>query len=156
MEKKDISRRALKRHDIRYEKTVYQDPSLSTHSTSRPLPDHVDAVREALLSFEDTIPAAWKRDLRKELTKCDDVATYPEWTQVPPKAAFVRRQHNERILHEASTEHDKAHKNVQRSQQVAKRAKQMFAEAEPEWSHFWRSEVFLLFNVEAKEQSGLQ
>jgi hypothetical protein len=151
MQSRNITRYTLRCHDIHYEENVYQNPDLSTQSTSRLLPDHVDAVREALLSFESIIPVEWEKDLSEESTKFEDVATYP-----PQKAAFIRMQHNERAFQERSTEHNIAHKNMQRFQQVARRAQQLLEEPEPEWSYFWRSEIFLIFNNEAQKQSGFQ
>jgi hypothetical protein len=152
----NISRKALKCHDIHYEEGIYQAPDVTAQSTNRSLPDHVDAVREALLSFDGTIPQEWKKDLRDELAELGDVDFGPTWTHHPPRAAFIRVQHNERAFRERSVEHEIAHKNLKWYQEISKRARQLLEEPEPEWSFFWRSEVFLQFNDKSQKHSGFK
>ncbi|KAF1940462.1 hypothetical protein EJ02DRAFT_513093 [Clathrospora elynae] len=155
MPKGDISRRNLQRHGIRYEEHVYQVPDVSTQSTSRPLPDHVDAVREALLSFEGTLAEEWKKDLREELDNFKDPDDLgPTWTHLPPDAAFIRVHHYERAFQERNTENNIAHENLKWSQEIAICARQLLEEPEPEWNHFWRTKVFLQFDDKARKQSG--
>jgi hypothetical protein len=152
----NINRLTLRCHDIQYEEDVYQAPDIFAQPTYRSLPDHVDAVREALLSFENTVPEEWKEDLHDELAKFKDADLGPTWTHYPQDVDFISLQHNERNFQERSEEHITAHKNLKWFQEIAKRARQLFKEPEPEWSFFWRSEVFLLFNDEARKQSGFQ
>ena len=150
----DISRTALRNCGIRYDENVYQVPHASSRSTSRSLPDHVDAVREALLSFESIIPEEWKQDLSQELDEFKDANNLgPAWAHKPQTTTFIHVQHNERAFQERSAEHIIAHENLKWSHKTAKRARQLLEESEAEWSFFWRSEVFLLFSDEARKQS---
>ena len=52
----DISRLNLRLHGIHYEPEVYRVHDASQQA----LLDHIDAVREGVLSFESTIPQEWK------------------------------------------------------------------------------------------------
>ncbi|KAH7395366.1 hypothetical protein DE146DRAFT_659883 [Phaeosphaeria sp. MPI-PUGE-AT-0046c] len=150
----NISRQTLRCHEIHYEEDVYQAPDIPTQPTHPSLPDHVDAVREALLSFENTIPEGWKKHLHDELAKYQDDDLGPTWTHHPQDAVFIPLQHYERSFQERSAEHNTAHKNMKRFQEIANRARELLKEPEPEWSFFWRSDVFLSFNAEARKQSG--
>lgn len=152
----NINRLTLRCHGIQYEADVYQVPDIFAQPTSSPLPDHVDAVREALLSFENTVPEEWKEDLQDELAKYKDGDLGPTWSHYPQDADFIPLRHNERKFQKRSAEHVTAHNNMIRFQEIAKRAGQLLQEPEPEWSFFWRSEVFLLFNDEARKQSSFQ
>jgi hypothetical protein len=148
----DIGRHALQLHNIYYNEEIYQAPGVSTPSTDGPLPDHVDAVREALLSFDGTIPEEWEKDLREELDEFGDADCGPTWAHYPQDVAFIHVQHNERAFQERSAEHIIAHNNLKWFQATAKRARQLLEEPEPEWSLFWRSEVFMLFSDEARKR----
>lgn len=152
----NINRRTLRCHGIEYEEDVYQVPDISAQPPYPSLPDHVDAVREALLSFENTVPEEWKSYLQKEPAKYKDEDLGPTWCQYPQDADYIPLQHNELPFQQRSAEHVTAHKNMNRSQEIAKRAGRLLEEPEPEWSLFWRSRVFLLFDDEAREQSSFQ
>lgn len=147
----DISRTNLERHGIFYERRVYQVPNASGHSTSFALPDHIDAIREGLLSFHSSIPEEWKKDLNEEFGGKDiDLAQ----THRPPESAFITTMHHERDRSQRSADWRKADRNFKRFHNVAKHARDLHEHAEEEWNVFWRSEVFKRFRGEAHQQHG--
>lgn len=152
----DISRQTLRCHNIHYEEAVYQVPDICTQPTHPSLPDHVDAVREALLSFDNTIPEGWKEDLHNELAKYQDDDLGPTWTHHPQDDVFIPLQHHERNFQERSPQHQTAHNNMKCFQEIANRARELLNEPEAEWNFFWRTGVFESFNDEARKQSCFQ
>ena len=154
--KGDIRRSNLELHGIVYEPDVYQVHDLFPQSTSRAFPDQVDAVREALLSFENTIPQEWEEDLREDFAKFGKADIDPAWTHHPPSSAFIRGKHYERHLRERSADWTTAHEDLKCFEKIAKRARDLLDALEPEWNFFWRSEVFTLFSDKASKQSGFR
>jgi hypothetical protein len=152
--KKDISRFNLQLHGIYYEPEVYQVHDVFTQSTIPTLPDHVDAVREALLSFESTIPEVWEKDLREEFAEFGRTDIGPAWNLHPQSSAFIRGKHYERDLREHSADWKTAHENLLRFEKVAKRARGLLKDLETGWNLFWRSEIFTLYSDETRSQPG--
>jgi hypothetical protein len=75
---RDISPENLIIHGITYESDVYPVHDVSGQSTTQSLPDHVIAVGEALLSFENIIPQGWENHLRKEDANFDHANSEPD------------------------------------------------------------------------------
>jgi hypothetical protein len=143
----DISRKALERHGIYYNETVSEEYHF--------FPDHVDAVRDALLSFEESIPDEWEDYLLGEFDDFGDVSVGPAWTHQPPDAAFIRVQDYERRL-ERTTEYKSAVKTLEGLQKIAKGVRQLVHEQEPEWSSFWTKHVFHQFNDTSEHYPGFK
>jgi hypothetical protein len=154
--KGDIGRENLLLHGISYEPDVYQAHNVSAQPEQFTLPDHVDAVREGLLVMEDMMPREWEQHLRKESVQYGTPDTSPEWMQYPQSPAFLFEEEHEAQTSPRSTEWTTVVKNAQRWERVAKRARDLLEFPEAEWSLFWRSDVFRLFNKEACTQQGFK
>jgi hypothetical protein len=154
--KRDISRRNLELHRIYYEPEVYQVHTGSTQSTSHALPNHVDAVREILLSFESTIPQVFEKDLSKEFEKFWSADIGPAWTHRPQSSAFIGVTHAQHVSGKHSTDWETAYKNVECCGEAAKDARHLLEDPEAECNFFWRREVFTRFSDEARKQPGLR
>jgi hypothetical protein len=154
----DISRENLARHGIIYDPRVYQVPKASAQSTSFALPDHIDAVREALLEFDNTIPEDWKEYLCEDFTQFVEQfgreTLGPAWSHQPPTSAFIPLKLYERNRLERSSDWTKADENIKRFEAVAKSAQGLLEDAEQEWNRFWRSSIFMSFTDEAYEQNS--
>jgi hypothetical protein len=147
MPTRDISRNALERHGIYYDEKVSEEPGF--------FPDHVDAVRDALLSFDGSIPDEWQDCFFGEFDEFGDASVGPAWTHQPPDAAFIRIQNYERRL-ERTEEYKIAVKTLEGLHKIAKSARQLEDEPEPEWSSFWTRHVFRQFNDTAEHYPGFK
>jgi len=158
--RRHISRQNLKNHNIFYEPEVYNPKDALIQFAFQTLPDHVDAVREALLTFESIVPREWENHLREEYEelkiagRAEDIG--PAWTHHPPPSALVREKRYERDIQEHSVEWKAAHENLKCSESVAKRAHELLADLEAEWNHFWRARVFKVFSDEAHVRPELR
>lgn len=148
---KDISRDNLVRHDIHYEPNVYQANHENTQSTAHALPDHIDAVRDGLLFMDKILPEDCAETLRKELAEHGSVNIGPNWCLHPQSSAFIRVKHHERVLQQSAS-----HDNLRFCEKVVERVQEILEDSEPEWSLFWRTEIFTLFSKEAREQPGFR
>ncbi|KAH7070236.1 hypothetical protein FB567DRAFT_216878 [Paraphoma chrysanthemicola] len=146
---RDISRSNLKTHGITFDTRIIPIHELQEQSTARALPEHIAAVGEALLTFENIIPQGWKRHLEKE------AATFNYESPDLPGSTFVSEEQFEIDLGEHSQEWLLAHQNLKYCNKVAKDAQKLIGNQEPEWSLFWRNEVFVLFNTHIKKQREL-
>jgi hypothetical protein len=146
---KDISRVNLIRHEIYYQPDVYHANPENIQPTIHALPDHIDAVRDGLLSMEKILPEDCDATLREEVTNRGSVDIGPDWCLHPQRSAFIRGKHHERVLQQSAS-----HDNLRFCEQVAERAQEILEDSEDEWTFFWRSEIFRLFSDEAREQSG--
>jgi hypothetical protein len=146
---RDISRESLVRHNIHYEANVYRANHANTKSPTHALPDHVKAVRDGLLCMEKILPEDCDATLREELAKHGSVNVGPDWCLHPEKSAFTRGKHHERMLQQSSF-----HDNLRFCEQVAERAKEILEDSEDEWTFFWRSRIFELFDDEARTHPG--
>jgi hypothetical protein len=154
--KRDISRRNLELHGIYYEPEVYKVHDGFTQSTSYALSNHVDAVREVLLSFENTIPEVFETDISKEFEKFGAADIGPAWTQRPQSSAYIRANYAQHASGKRSTNWETAYKNVECCGEAAENAQRLLEDPEAEWNLFWRKEVFTLFSDEARKQPGLK
>lgn len=148
---KSISRKNLKRHKIYYEPSVYESSHRKTQSVAYTLPDHVDALRDGLLSLEKILPKDCDAILREELVEHGDADIGPDWCLDPQPHAFITLGYFER-LQQNSASHD----NLRLCEQLSRRAQEIHEDSEPEWTLFWRSKIFTLFSDEAREQSGFR
>jgi hypothetical protein len=146
---KDISRANLVRHNIYYEANVYRTNHANTQSPTQALPDHVNAVRNGLLCMENILPEDCDATLRDELAKHGSVNIGPDWCLHPEESAFTRGKHHERMLQQSPF-----HDNLRFCEQVAERANEIQEDSEDEWTFFWRSRIFRLFDDEARAHSG--
>jgi hypothetical protein len=150
----DITRGNLVCHGISYDPRVYRPDKASTHASTLTLPDHVDAIREALLSFDRTIPEEWEEDLRDEFKKYEEENFCSTWTHQPPDSAFIRLTKRQRNRPDRSADWTKADENFKRFETVVKRVHELLEDAEAEWNVFWRSKVFMPFSDEVYHQHG--
>ncbi|KAF2032460.1 hypothetical protein EK21DRAFT_87062 [Setomelanomma holmii] len=153
--KKNISPWNLAQHGITYESDVYLVHDIPTSPNTRTLPGHIHAVGESLLSFEHIIPREWERDLRNESADFQHENLAPDWAKHPPTSAFVDRELFERETGEHSPEWRVAHDDLKRCKSAAKEARRLNGNLEPEWSLFWRTQVFELFDNQLRRQPAL-
>lgn len=154
--KEGISRENLELHRIFYHPCVYQVPYTCGQATKFALPEHVDAVRDALLSFDKIIPEDWEEHLYENFAHFGSKAPGPAWTHQPPESAFIPLKTYERNRPERSIEWTKADKNLKGFEVLAKYAQGLLQDAESEWDRFWRSRIFMSFTDEAYGQNGHQ
>lgn len=141
--KGDISRLNLQCHDIYYHDGTGIDPIL---------PDHVDAVREGLLTMENIVVGSWERHLHEECNKYDEADMGSSWTSSPPRSAFVQEERHHLDRGEHSAEWVLADTGLVGSHEVAKVARNRLRDSEAEWNLFWREHVFRAFSDEASKQ----
>ncbi|KAH7078108.1 hypothetical protein BKA63DRAFT_602099 [Paraphoma chrysanthemicola] len=146
---RDISRSNLEIHGITFDTRIFPIHESQKQSATRSLPEHIAAVGEALLTFENIIPQGWERHLEKEAT------TFNNESPDLPGSAFVSEEQFEIDLGEHSQEWLLAHQNLKYCNKVAKDAQKLIGNQEPEWSLFWRNEVFVLFNTQIRKQREL-
>ncbi|KAF1845079.1 uncharacterized protein K460DRAFT_365983 [Cucurbitaria berberidis CBS 394.84] len=156
-EKKDITRETLRLHDIHYDEEVYRGRDELT-LTQRPdaviLPDHVEAVREALLTFEGLVPHNWERHLLDEFVEHGSEGIGPSWNLQPPGSAIIPKKAYEFGLRSSDFSWAPAHNALKDDEKLAETARQMLADAESGWKLFWRSKLFRNFSDEACKQPG--
>jgi hypothetical protein len=143
----DISGKALERHGIYYNQTASEE----SHFFS----DHVDAVRRALLSFEESIPDEWEDSLLGECDGFGDVSVGPAWTHRQPNAAFIHIQNYGRRL-ERTAEYKSAIETFEGLQKIAKGVQQLVNEPGPEWISFWTKHVFHQFDGTSEQHNVLR
>jgi hypothetical protein len=144
---KDISTTNLMRHSIHYDPKVHQGNDANSQSMANSLPDHVDAVRAGLLFMQKIIPENWDATLRKELAQHGTADIGPEWCLHPPESA----KHHGR-WHQQSPLRD----NLSFCESVVGDADRIQDDSEDEWTLFWRTKIFRLFNDERRVDSGLE
>ena len=150
--KGDISRKNLELHGVFYDDNLYRPPSIL-------LPEHVDAVREILLSFHGTVPGGgWKETLQQEANQYVSDGHHdigPE-ALLPPDTAFVSTENYEVDLNDRSSEWRMAYESLKSCKKVAKVACSLGPDSEDGWVHFWRSYTFTVASEKAREQPGFQ
>ncbi|KAF2187554.1 hypothetical protein K469DRAFT_748837 [Zopfia rhizophila CBS 207.26] len=154
--KKDITRKNLKLHSIYYDEKVYHGyDEPAQRDGCYTLPDHVDAVREALLTFEGIVPqGGWEDHLHDEFMEYGSENIGPAWNLQPPTSAIVCQKKYQRDLRKPGAEWQAAYDILEDYLKVAKVARASLAEAEGGWKHFWRSKMFRISNDEACIQPG--
>lgn len=135
----DISRENLQRHGIIYDENTYLPDDPNATSEDR-LPDHVDALREALLSLSSVIHEDWKEIFDEEFEQHDNAMG--EWTEQlqPPESAYFTPRRYE--LRNPSQESKTAHANNENCKNIAKAARKRAIELETGWSFFHRKNIF--------------
>jgi hypothetical protein len=149
--KKNITRKNLANHNILYDTDVYRPPSL--------LPGHVDAVREALLSFDNIVPGGkgWKMTFEDELKEHKDhISLESADSALPPDAFFIPVAGYQEELNERSTQWHTAHTNMKSCVEVTKSARKLEADMEDGWTNFWRQNTFTVVSEKTKDQPGFQ
>ncbi|KAF2702903.1 hypothetical protein K504DRAFT_495952 [Pleomassaria siparia CBS 279.74] len=140
------TREGLKQYNIFYYEDVHvdkQDNDGPFRFRSYTLPDHVDAVRETLLTFENLIPKARGLDLDREFKeqKLDDFGA--NWSLQPPPSALLRDEaYHLSNIHEARKNLDE----IKAHEQVAKDAHRLPADSGSEWQLFWKGKIFRNFH----------
>jgi hypothetical protein len=146
--KRNISRNNLENHGIYYDDEFYRTPYI--------LPEHVDAVREMLLSFEDLVPAGgWQTTLQEEAKKYENSSVAPQALH-PPVSSVVLCKSYELDRNERSPKWIAAFQNLESCEQVAETARNLKADSEDGWVLFWRSNTFTVASEKAREQPGFQ
>ncbi|KAL9087713.1 MAG: hypothetical protein Q9165_006480, partial [Trypethelium subeluteriae] len=177
-----ISRRNLERHGIIYHEKVYicddrvEDQSEDSATTDAEsdcvesgLPSHVNALREALLTFSDIIPEDWRElfdDESKQYSSGFDEEQGTGWnaskkrTQIdevesvqPPAAAYFTSRRYE--LRWPSPQSTVAHENNERCKKIADAARKRAKEAEAAWAHFLRRRIFRDFDEENNSRTEI-
>jgi len=146
--KGDISRNNLQKHGIYYyEEVLY--PYLE-------LPEHVEAVREILLSIEVNVPdGGWGDTLREEPEVYRYHELHPEALNPPDSPSIITTAH-EKGLGIRSPEWHAAYEDLESSEKVAKLARGLEADSEEGWVHFWRSNIFTIVGDRTHNQPGFQ
>lgn len=154
--KKDITRKNLQEHGISYDERVYHCQDEATHSNeSYSLPDHVDAVREALLTFEGIVPEkGWEEYLDIEFKEYGSEDIGPAWNLQPPASAIIRQKSYERDLRNRSAKSDAAHNRLVDCERVAELARESLKKPESGWKSLWISEVFRPSSKKARSHPG--
>lgn len=147
--KGDISRDNLERHNICFQPEDYQVPNGPIQSSPFGLPDHVDAVREGLLVMNGIIPKEWEGHLSQEFTEFGEDDLGLTRNHQPQQSAFIQEEQHQLDKQEHCPEWQIADKNLKCCLKVAKRARSLLEDPEAEWSLFWRTDVFPLFDKEA-------
>jgi hypothetical protein len=150
--KANISRKNLESHGVYYIEDLYRPPYIL-------LPEHVDAVREVLLSFNGTVPGGgWIKTLRleaQEYLSDQDHDIGPE-ALLPPDNSMISTEHYETDLNDRSPEWLLAYENMKSCRKVAKIARGLGRESENGWVDFWCSHTFNTASKKAREQPGFQ
>lgn len=133
----DISTENLERHKI-YVKDVHNGDQ-DSDSTSA-LPAHVDALREALLVFSNTIPNDWKDVFDAEFEQYGSKIPDQHASLQPPDAAYFTDLKDK--LRKLSPKSTAAHENNECCQEIAVKARGKTQELETGWNHFLRVNVF--------------
>jgi hypothetical protein len=149
----DIGRENLERHRIIYDEQTY----LSDDSNATPedrLPDHVDALREALLSLSSVIPDDWKETFDKELEHYGDaIIGLIEHLQPPESAYFTPPRYE---LRNPSQQSITAHENNEKCKKIAEAARNRAKEAEAGWTAFHRKHIFGDFDEEDHSRTEIE
>jgi hypothetical protein len=153
----DITREHLKLHNIFYHEYAHIDRSNSqAHGTSQAkaiiLPDHVDTVRQALLTFVNLIPPVWQPDLNEELREHRLESAGLDLSLQPPPEAFIRSKNYE--LWDPSEKSFVAHEKLKSHERLAKAARKMMHEGNTGWRSFWKEDVFKRYNEEFYGRPG--
>ena len=138
--KGNISRKNLEEHGVFYDETV----SRSHYN----IPEHVDAVREILLSFESIIPqVGWEKTLQTEAAEYETNPEYGpeeviEGALRHPKSSLIPVKHHETDRIDRSPEWRDAFENLKSCEKVAELARRLDAAAENGWQGFWERHTF--------------
>jgi hypothetical protein len=153
----DISRENLERHGIVYDEKVYacdhqEDNAFSNLGSS--IPDHVDALREALLEFSSIIPDDWKEIFDDEFKQYGSKISEEKDRLQPSATAYFTLQRYE--LRRPSPQSTAAHENNERCKKIAEAARKRAKEAEAGWTHFLRTNVFGDFDGENNSRTEIE
>ncbi|OAL50254.1 hypothetical protein IQ07DRAFT_680569 [Pyrenochaeta sp. DS3sAY3a] len=173
---RSISRKNLESHEIFYDEEV--------HRRTYPLPKHVDAVREILLSFDAILPGGgWKKTLDKELEKekafqkkrkqkqlsrkkPEEEDTLhkdleqckpggiPRMTLQPPRSSWIPIASHEKDSNSPSPRWHAAYANLKECLELSKTAQSLELDAEDEWALFWRSKIFEVVSSKTRDEPG--
>lgn len=138
----DISRLNLERHDIYYHDGTGID---------LPLPHHINAVREGLLTMEDIVPGSWKWQLYEERIRYNEANMGSTWAQSPPESAFVQEERHHLDRKKPSAKWELADMSLVGCHEIATMARSHLKDSEAEWNSFWRKHIFRLFSDEASK-----
>ena len=128
----DISRENLKRHGIIYDEEVYscdyEDDNESSNLGSS-LSDHVEALREALLSFSSIITDDWKELFDNEIEQyAGEILEKQEYLQPSAAAYFTPRRYELRSPSQQSTA---ARENNEHCKRIAESARKRARKLRP-------------------------
>lgn len=148
MDNADVSRRDLALHRIFFFEDFSREDEQQYHS---PLPDHVGAVREALLMFNELLPPDLESRFEKEVAEIRSGDRDDSWMLRPPNTAYIPSEPS--FDHDAWCNQVEAAKSrLEKDVEVAEAARKLRNNAaETEWNDFWRSTVFAPFSNEAKQ-----
>jgi hypothetical protein len=153
MSEGDISRKNLQRHGIIYDEDTYSSDDPNTTPEDR-LPDHVDALREALVSLSSLIPDDWKELFDDEHEHYDNtIEGRIEHLQPPESAYFTPRRYEFR---NPSQESMTAHANNKKCKEIAEKARKGAKEAETGWTHFHRKHIFRDFDEDDHSKTEIE
>lgn len=135
----DIGQENLAKHGISYDQDVYtcghKDDNISSNPRST-LPDHVDALREALLAFSNTILDYWRETLDDEVKQHGGMVPEQECLHPPDAAHFTSPRYELRSQGQQSTA---ANDNTLQCRAIAEAARKQANEIEDGWNHFYRA-----------------
>lgn len=155
-EKKNITRQNLQLHGIHYDAEVYNGNDGPTSSIRAfTLPDHVDAVREILLTFSGIIPPEeWVAHLQEEFVQYGSQDIGPSSNLQPPDSAIVRLKTYE--TRDTSMVYKDAFAKLKMHEEAAEEARTLLTNLEPGWQTFWREQVFKTASKDARMQPGFR
>lgn len=173
--KRELSREILKSHRIHFDENYVYDPE---NPQSEQLPEHVDAVRQALLSFEcSVVGGRWKQHFENEATKYapEKVASNPQENLASdaheeavsevlmPKEARLPEDSFQVPLKGWETDNEKDNPewnavkvSLQKCGKVAEHARTLDASPEDRWTYFWRDIAFKYVSETRQNHTGFQ
>lgn len=152
----DISRENLERHRIIYDEEAYTCDCAGDNASSNvrsSLPDHVNALREALLAFSDIIPDDWKETFDAEFLKYRGDISEQECLQPSAAAYFTPPRYK---LRNPTPQATAADRNIETCQDIAAAARKRAKEVESGWTHFLRRYIFGDFDEENNSRTEIE
>ena len=144
-----LSRSILESHGIFYDPKLYCFRDIT-------LPDHVDAVKEMLLSFEKILPdGSWKIFLEQELQQYGSDEFNHESLQ-PQASSWITSKVYETEFKPPNGERKIAHKNLLHCEKIAVKARRLDTSSENSWEKFWRETTFTHESEKSRERPGYQ
>ncbi|KAF2108146.1 hypothetical protein BDV96DRAFT_653041 [Lophiotrema nucula] len=153
-QKQNITRQNLQEHGMRYDAQVYPGLDEPTQST-RPytVPDHIEAVREALLYFDNIIPPGnWTKHLQNEFKQYGSEEIGPLSNLQPPESATIVLKVYENEGDHAACQ--AARVKLKENEEAAEEARRLLIDLESGWKHIWRERVFKLASNDSCMQPG--
>ncbi len=157
-EKPNITRKNLELHEIYYNDEFDR---LQFHK----LPEHVDIVRETLLSFDACLPGSirltggYKQTLHQEFTlhkRANNLANNLGLDIQPPDKAWIKPQPHESMREDRTPEWNAAKIDLDQCVKVATYVRRLKAESENTWNTFWQANIFTKTSERFRELPGFQ